>query len=475
MSKRVEGHAVCIPVPVQSHVNAMLSVAKLLHQRGFFITFVITEYTHKRIISSRGPSSLDGLLNFQFKTIWDYCVEPIDAPQNFPSLCDSISNDFLSPFCDLLSQLKNNHEIPPVTCIIPDAFMSFCIQAGLEFNIPTSQFWPISACSILGIYHFEELVKRGAVPFKDESYFSNGYMETTIDWIPGMKNVKMKDLPSFIRTTDPNDTLLNFCIQQLKWAPKASCIVLNTFEALDHDVLEALSHLFPPIYTIGPIHLFSKQIKDKTQEMIATNHWEEQQECISWLDSQQPDTVIYINFGSLAILTLDQLTELAWGIANSEQPFLWILRPDVLEGKSPKLPHNFVEETKGRGMIGSWCSQVEVLNHPSIKGFLTHSGWNSTIESISAGVPMISWPFFGDQQTTCHYCCVHWGIALEIQNNVKRDEVESCIKELIEGNNGKEMKAKVMELRRKAEESYTPGGSSYLNFDRLITQLLLQN
>lgn len=309
--------------------------------------------------------------------------------------------------------------------------------------------------------------------FADESHHTNGYLDTVIDWIPGLKNIRLKDLPSFIRTTDPNDIFLNFVIEQTKWNRKASAIILNTYAALDQEVLVALSCVLPPIYTIGPLHLFARQIKDQSLEVIATNLWKEKRECINWLDSKESNSVIYINFGSLTVMTLHHLTEFAWGLANSRNPFLWIIRPDLVKDGSVILPHDFLEETKERGMIASWCSQEEVLKHPSIKGFLTHNGWNSTLESISAGVPMISWPFFADQQTTCRYCCVEWGIALEIDNDVKREQVESCIKELTERKKGKDMKTNVMELKRKAEESYAPGASSYLNFDKLVVQILL--
>ncbi|KAL3514165.1 hypothetical protein ACH5RR_026882 [Cinchona calisaya] len=118
-------------------------------------------------------------------------------------------------------------------------------------------------------------------------------------------------------------------------------------------------------------------------------------------------------------MTPEQLSEFAWGLANSKQNFVWVLRPDLVLGDSAILPTEFLEETKERGMFASWCPQEEVLSHPSVGGFLTHTGWNSTIESISYGVPMICWPFFSDQLTNCWYCCTKWGNGMEIDKMLR--------------------------------------------------------
>ncbi|XWS23906.1 hypothetical protein CRYUN_Cryun28dG0055900 [Craigia yunnanensis] len=175
-------------------------------------------------------------------------------------------------------------------------------------------------------------------------------------------------------------------------------------------------------------------------------------------------------------MTPDQLTEFAWGLANSNQTFLWVIRPDLVGGDSAILPPEFVTETKDRGLLASWCPQEQVLSHASIGGFLTHNGWNSTIESISSGVPMICWPFFADQQTNCWFSCTEWGIGMEINSDVKRDEVEGLVRELMEGEKGKAMKKKALEWKRKAEEATTSrNGSSYKNLDQMINQVLLSS
>ena len=287
-----------------------------------------------------------------------------------------------------------------------------------------------------------------------------------------MKTIRLRDFPSFIRTTDINDILFNYVMVEAERASRASAVILNTFDALEKDVLDALSATLPPIYSIGPLQHFVDQISDPRLKSMGSNLWKEQTDCLEWLDSKEPNSVVYVNFGSITVMTAQQLIEFAWGLANSNKTFLWIIRPDLVVGDSALLPPEFLTETKDRGMLGSWCPQEQVLKHPAIGGFLTHSGWNSTIESICGGVPVICWPFFAEQQTNCRYSCREWGIGMEIDNNVKRVEVEKLVRELMDGEKGKEMKKKAMEWRKLAEEAIRPGGSSYDNLNKLLSDLL---
>ncbi|KAJ9705800.1 hypothetical protein PVL29_003755 [Vitis rotundifolia] len=469
-------HVVLIPFPAQGHVNPMLKLAKLLHNKGFFVTFVNTEYNHKRLLRSRGPNSLDGLSDFRFETIPDGLPpSDADATQDIPSLCDSTTKNCLAPFCALITKLNDPSYSPgpPVSCIVSDGVMSFTLDAAEKFGVPEVVFWTASACGFFGYRHYRNLIRGGLIPLQDESCLSNGYLDTVVDFVPGKKKtIRLRDFPTFIRTTDLNDIMLNFVMVEAERASRASAVILNTFDALEKDVLDALSATLPPVYTIGPLQHLVDQISDDRLKSMGSNLWKEQTDCLQWLDSKEPNSVVYVNFGSITVMTSQQLTEFAWGLANSNKPFLWIIRPDLVVGDSALLPPEFVTETKDRGMLASWCPQEQVLKHPAIGGFLTHSGWNSTSESICGGVPLICWPFFAEQQTNCRYSCSEWGIGMEIDNNVKRVEVEKLVRELMDGEKGKEMKKKVMEWRKLAEEATRPGGSSYDNFNKLLRNLL---
>lgn len=472
-SKLKKPHAVCVPLPAQGHINPMLKLAKLLHSRGFHITFLHTVFNYERLIKSKDPDSMKGVENFIFETVSDGL--PPSNPReilDLPVLCVSMPIHCKNSFRKLIKKLNSSADVPPVTCVVSDGVMSFTLEVAREFNIPEILLFTPSACGMWGYLHFDELLQRGYFPFKDESCLSNGYLDTIIDWIPAMEGVRLKDLPTFIRTTNRDDIMFNYNLESVNNALKTGSLILNTFDELEQDVLDAMKSKFPNIYTIGPLSLLSEQIIcDAKIESVEASLWNGDDKCLEWLDKRDAGSVVYVNYGSLIIMTPKQLSEFAWGLANSKYSFLWVIRPNLVHGGTEIISQDFLDEIKDRGLILDWCPQEKVLGHPSVRGFLTHCGWNSSLESISHGVPMICWPFFAEQQTNCHYLCSKWGIGLEIDSDVKREEVEGLLRELMDGKMGEEMRGKAIELKKRAERATKQGGSSYINFDMLVQNL----
>ncbi|KAJ4781462.1 Glycosyltransferase [Rhynchospora pubera] len=467
-------HAVCIPFPAQGHMTPMLSMAKLLHSSGFHITFVNTEFNHCRLLRSH-DNDLASFPDFQFMTIPDGIPDSDDvSTRDLPSLCQSTIENCLPHFRRLLYSLQSSYpEIPKVTCIISDASMSFSLDVAKEIGVPCAFFRFCSACAFMAYLHYRKLLEKGLFPLRDAAQLHNGYLDTAVDWIPSLKHLRLKDFPSFNRTTDKNDIMFNCVMSHMDRAPMASAIILNTFDELEQEVLATMVPILPPIYTIGPLPMLLEQVPTTPVKSLSLNLWKEQPDCLEWLEGKKLLSVVYVNFGSLTTVTNEQLTEFAWGLANSEYAFMWIIRPDLVRGDSAKLPAEFLEATKDRGLIASWCKQETVLRHPAIGVFLTHSGWNSTLESVCGAVPMLSWPFFADQQTNCRYVCTEWGMGMEIDNDVKRKEVESLIREMMDGEKGKDVKRTVVEWKEKAIQATQPGGSSFVNLKRLINEILV--
>ncbi|KAM7505352.1 hypothetical protein LguiB_004256 [Lonicera macranthoides] len=449
-------HAVCIPYPAQSHIKAMLKLAKLLHSRGIQITFVNTEYNHNRFLKSGGPDSLAGLPDFRFETIPDGLPpSDSDSTQNITALFESLQNNCLGPFLCLLEK------IPPATCIVSDGFMTFTIDAGEKVGIPVVLFWTIAACGFISFFHFRDIREKCFTKLKVQKL-----METCL-----MKGTSLKDIPSIIQTTESDDIIFKYCMESVMRSCKASANVIHTFDELEADIVSSLSTIIPEVYAIGPLQLILDQVpKQERLTSVGYSLWKEEHLCLEWLDLKEPSSVLYVNFGSVVVMPSEKIVEFALGLANSGQVFLWIIRPDLVMGESTILPLEFLEVTKERGFIASWCPQEQVLSHRSVGGFLTHCGWNSTIESLSAGVPMICLPFVGDQLTNCRFICTEWEVGLEIDNDIKRDDVEKVAKELMEGEKGKKMKNKAMEWMKKAGKATGAHGSSSLNLDMLINK-----
>ena len=187
----------------------------------------------------------------------------------------------------------------------------------------------------------------------DENFMNDGTLETPIDWVPGMHNIRLRDFPSFVRTTDPDDFMFHFLGESAQNCFKASAIIFNTFDALEHEVLQAISSQFPRIYTAGPLSLLQKQLTDDQTQTRSQVHslnlslWKEDTRCLQWLDQREPNSVVYVNYGCVTVMSEEHLKEFAWGLANSRAPFLWIVRPDIVMGESAKLPRDFVEDIEG--------------------------------------------------------------------------------------------------------------------------------
>ncbi|PKA57043.1 UDP-glycosyltransferase 85A5 [Apostasia shenzhenica] len=394
-------HAVCIPYPAQGHINPMLKLAKLLHTHGFHITFVLTDYNYSRLSRSQGPAAVAGLPDFRFESIPDSLPrssdDDDDATQDIPALCRSITVNFLSPFRSLLAKL-NSAASPPVSCVVSDGVMTFTLDAAAELGLPEVLLWTASACGFVAYSHYRDLVDRGLVPLK-------------VDWVAGLtEGFSLKDFPSFIRTTDPDDIMLNFLIRETSRAPAASAFVLNSFDELEHSAIAALqNNLLLPIYTVGSLSLLCGRIIPKGSPLrgIRGSLWKEDSDCLGWLDGRDPASVVYVNFGSITVMSSEQLVEFAWGWRTAATTFHVVVRPDLVKGEEAVLPPEFTEEVGGRGVDWRvWCAQGGSAGARRLSGrsFLTHSGWNSTPWRASAsGCRLIAGRSCRAAETNCKY------------------------------------------------------------------------
>ncbi|KAF8010636.1 hypothetical protein BT93_J1321 [Corymbia citriodora subsp. variegata] len=252
-------------------------------------------------------------------------------------------------------------------------------------------------------------------------------------------------------------------------------IMVNTFKELEPFAVGSFSQGNsdgPAIYTVGPV-IDPKGVPDPSLDRA---HWEKIRE---WLDEQPPSSVVFLCFGSMGSFDANQVKEIAAGIERSGHKFLWSLRP---ESSQAQLPDGFLERTRGRGVVCGWTPQVEVLGHATIGGFVSHCGWNSILESLWHGVPIVTWPMYAEQQLNAFMMVKELGLAEELRLDyrahggigghlVPAEEIETAVRRLM-GSGAEVTRKKVKEMREAARNAVKEGGSSYDSIGRLIQDFM---
>ncbi|KAK0592260.1 hypothetical protein LWI29_015909 [Acer saccharum] len=461
-------HVLIFPIPALGHVNSMLKLAELLSVAGLRITFLNSEYNHDRLtrhadVCSRYTHRFPG---FQFKTITDGL--PMDHPRVGHKF-DEVLHSVKSVTPPLLKQMLIDDIKPPVDCIISDGFMSFAVDVANELGIPIIYFRTISACAFWAYFCVRDIIDAGELPIKGKED-----MDRLIKNVPGMETfLRCRDLPSFCRAEDPLDRNIQLFMSETRSSPRAQGLILNTFDDLEGPILSLIRTHCPNIYTIGPLQA---HLKTRVPSgMQSTNgFWEVDRSCMAWLDKQPPKTVIYVSYGSITMLSREDVMELWHGLVDSNKRFLWVVRPDLIsdrDGDQSQIPEKLVVGTKERGYMVGWAPQEEVLEHQAVSGFLTHSGWNSTLESVVAGQPMICWPFFADQQVNSRFVGQVWKLGLDMKDHVyDRKVVEKTVNDLMVEKR-EEFVESTDRMSKLAWKSVSDGGSSSCNLDRLIEDI----
>ncbi|GFP87637.1 7-deoxyloganetic acid glucosyltransferase [Phtheirospermum japonicum] len=421
----------------------MLKLAELLCLHRIKITFLNTHHIHRRLSSC--TTAVDNLTTkypdfFRFETF------PDGLPQDNPRTGDQIPGLLDSMDAVSVPILREMVTDSGVSCVIADGILGFTCDVANEIGVPIFYVRTISAACLWVFFCLPKLIQSGELPFQGND------LDILVKSVPGMeKYLRRRDLPSFCRSGDvsknPNIEMYKAEREEI---PRAYGLILNTFEELEGPILRETRAVCPNIYTIGPLHAHLKS-KLAASTAFSNSLWEEDRSCMAWLDSQPPRSVIYVSFGSLATMTHGQLMEFWHGLMNSGHKFLWVIRPDSVAGS--KIP----EVTK----------EQEVLAHPAVGGFLTHSGWNSTLESVYEGVPMICWPYFVDQQVNSRLVEVEWKLGLDMKDTCDRSVIEKTVASVMDVRK-QEFLERAGEMAKSARRCLSEGGSSYCNLERLI-------
>ncbi|WOG87437.1 hypothetical protein DCAR_0206662 [Daucus carota subsp. sativus] len=448
MENQSAGRLVLVIFPLQGHTTPMLQLGNVLHSKGFAITIAHTRFN---------PPNPSNHPHFSFLLLPD--TLPYSETSATPSIYDvgNINRDCHAPLQEFLELQKQTADSDQVVGIIYDALMYFAATVADHIKIPRLVLMTSSASFDQTFVTIPRLLAQGSFPFEDSKLH---------DPVPQLNPLRFKDLPV------PKENMVE-TLQFLDTASKLksfSAIILNTIDCLEESSLFQLQeHYKVPVFRIGPL--------SKLAPALSTSFIKEETSCIAWLNDQAAKSVLYVSRGSLAVSDEKELAETFWGLANSGQPFLWVVRPGSVSGSewTEVLPRDFKEIIGERGLIVKWAPQKEILAHSAVGGFWSHCGWNSTMESLSEGVPMICSPQFLDQKVTARYLTYVWEVGLELDDVLDRQNIERSIRRLMTGREGNEMRQRAIKLKQMINVSILKGGSSFNSLNDLTEFILTEN
>ncbi|PON56165.1 UDP-glucuronosyl/UDP-glucosyltransferase [Parasponia andersonii] len=477
-------HFVLVPFMAQGHMIPMIDMARLFAERGVFVSLVTTPHNASRfesIITRASDSGLPiRLVQIPFPS------REVGLPVGYENLDSLPSRDLLRKFFKALNMLQKPLESylegernPSPSCIVSDKSLFWTSETARRFNIPRIVFHGMCCFSLLATHNIMLHNVHQSVTSDTEPFLIPGV-------VPQRVEITRAQLPgAFVIQPDLDD----FRDKMREAETTAFGVVVNSFEELEDGCPERYGMaLNKKVWCIGPVSLSNNDDLDKMERgnRASINY----RYCLEWLDSKEPNSVVYACLGSQCRLLPSQLVELGLGLEASGQPFIWVVKPGerFFEFEEWLSEEGFQERIRGKGiLIMGWAPQVLILAHKAVGGFLTHCGWNSTIEGVCSGLPMITWPLFAEQFLNEKLVVevlrvgvrvgvevpVRWGDEEKIGVLVKRDGVKRAVEMLMDGRDeeAKSRRERARGLREMARRATDEGGSSYLNISSLIQDI----
>ncbi|CAH2064250.1 unnamed protein product [Thlaspi arvense] len=498
VSKAKRLHFILIPLMAQGHLIPMVDISKILARQGNIITIISTPQNASRFANTveraRSESGLDiNIVEFPI------AYKEFGLPQNCETLDTLPSKTLLRRFYDAVNKLQEpletfleQQEIPP-SCIISDKCLFWTSKTAKRFKIPRIVFHGMCCFSLLSSHNVHLHSPHLSVSSDSETF--------SIPGIPHRIEIARAQLPgAFEKLANMDDVR-----EKMREAEsEAFGVIINSFQDLEPGYAEAYSEAIKKkVWFVGPVSLCNDRMVDLFDRGNNGNIGISETECLKFLDSMRPRSVLYVCLGSLCRLIPNQLIELGLGLEESGKPFIWVIKTEekhMNELNEWLKREKFEERVRGRGIvIKGWSPQAMILSHGSTGGFLTHCGWNSTIEGICFAVPMITWPMFAEQFLNEKLVVevlkvgvrvgveipVRWGDEEKVGVLVKKENVVRAIKLLMvedckyvnEDDDESEFvrrNRRIQELAVMAKKAVEEKGSSSTNVSILIQDVLEQ-
>ncbi|KXG36471.1 anthocyanidin 5,3-O-glucosyltransferase [Sorghum bicolor] len=485
-----------------SHFVPMMQLADALLEAGYAVAVALIDLTMDQDVAL--AAAVDRVASAKPSPSPSVTIHRLPRIQNPPAITDCGGDAVLWYFKtvrrynvrlrEFLCSLQQQQ--PPrsvVHAVIVDGPSADALDVTKELGVPAYTFYATNASAVAV---FLQLPWTHAEGQGQPSFKELGDTRLSVTGVPPMPASYL--MPSMLH--DPASESYKTMMRVMRRNPEPDGILVNTFASLEARVLRALRDpLFlpigdgdsdsdggcmrtPPVYCVGPLIVAAGDGETK-----------EKHECLAWLDEQPERSVVFLCFGSLGSAThsAEQLREIAVGLERSGHRFLWVVRAPLPTGGvdtgplfDPRadsdlqalLPPGFLERTRARGLVVKlWAPQVDVLNHRATGAFVTHCGWNSVMEAITAGVPMLCWPMYAEQKMNSVVMVEEVGIGVDLvgwqRGLVKAEEVEGKVRMVMESEEGEELRARVAAHRDAAAVAWKDGGSSRAAFGQFLSDV----
>ncbi|KAG1326973.1 UDP-glycosyltransferase 90A1 [Cocos nucifera] len=446
-------HVAIFPFMSKGHIIPLVHLAHLLHRRRLAtLTFFTTPLN--------APFFRDSLAGT------DASIVELPFPENVPGLPPGVeSTDHLPSmslfltFYNATKKLRPHFEqalasLPtPVRFLISDGFLGWTTESAGKLGIPRVASYGMGSHAMAINYYISREMPHLGLASDDQPFTVSGFpnLQLTLD-----------DLSQISDDPHPEDELYKFT-QEIQPTPDTCGIMANSFYELEPGYVDHWNgHIGPKAWCVGLLCLAQQR-----------THSNNRTELLQWLDSRlaMSRPVVYLAFGTQAVISELQLKEIAIGLERSGLDFVWVVR-----AKEVDLGEGFEERVADRGkVVRDWVDQLEILQHESIRVFVSHCGWNSVTEGISAGVPILAWPMMAEQRLNARFLVQDLGIGLRVrasdgtrQGLVKGEDLAKLVREYVDGEKGTEAAKKVKDLARVARMAMEEGGSSWCTLEQMI-------
>ncbi|MCL7048158.1 hypothetical protein MKW94_026841 [Papaver nudicaule] len=495
-----DGHIIMFPYLAQGHITQLLALARFISQRkpNIKITFVSTPLNIKRLqlALTTGTSIHNNICSAELPfSSADHglppnCESTDSLPPQFLLTLLHASETLKPSFDSLINKIITDEKRVP-NCIIADGILG----------------WVHETAKRVGTFHFA-FTGPGAygtsmlfsiclyLPHRKNDDSNDLMEELHVPCFPDTYRRHISQFPAYIRAQNKETPRIQFYQKQIALTLRSDGMLCDTVEEIEVLGLEALrKHMdSKPVWTIGPLLpsflLQGNRNKNNAGSVVSHSRTGKEfgispESCIDWLNIQNQSSVLYISFGSESAISAPNMMELALGLEKSGKSFIWVLRPPIgndikSQLKSEWLPEGFEErlnETRKGLLVKKWAPQLEILCHRSTGAFLSHCGWNSTLESLSQGVPIIGWPLGADQAFNSQMMEEEMGVCVGLctgNEAVSSEDVKKVIEKVMDSSEGEEMRKKAMVIAERisaamrVDEGGHQKGSSIRSIDDFL-------